>query len=208
MYASSIIKNFKQIEIKRMPFRLLNQWIMEEKNAGASNPQHAVLATATLNGIPHSRVVAIREITVSELIFFTQKGTKKVNDIIQNPQVSLTFWFEIKQREVVLDGVVEPLSQAEVVHYWDTNPQSAQLRFTAYAPTSMQPIPSKKVIEDKKAAIEKEYIDKKLPLSPYYCGFRIRPSKFIFYSLRSDELSDVLEYNWQNEQWHQRILSP
>ncbi|KTD25117.1 MULTISPECIES: pyridoxal 5'-phosphate synthase [Legionella] len=191
-----------------MPFTLLKQWITEEKEAGASNPQHAVLATATLNGVPHSRVVAIREITLSELLFFTQKGTQKVNDIIRNPQVSLTFWFELKQREVILNGTALPLLPAEIEHYWNTNPQLAQLRFTAYAPTSMQPIATKHVIEDKKKAIEREYSNKQLPLSPLYCGFRIKPTQFIFYSLRFDELSDVVEYYGQDEQWHRRILSP
>lgn len=140
--------------------------------------------------------------------FFTQKGTQKVNDIIRNPQVSLTFWFELKQREVILNGTALPLLPAEIEHYWNTNPQLAQLRFTAYAPTSMQPIATKHVIEDKKKAIEREYSNKQLPLSPLYCGFRIKPTQFIFYSLRFDELSDVVEYYGQDEQWHRRILSP
>ncbi|KTC92869.1 MULTISPECIES: pyridoxine/pyridoxamine 5'-phosphate oxidase [Legionella] len=191
-----------------MPFKLLNHWIEEEKDVGAPNPQHAILSTATSDATPHSRVVAIREIREDELVFFTQKGTRKVEDLSNNPKVSLTFWFELRQREVILEAIAEPLSQSEVEHYWNTNPHSAQLRFTAYALSSMQPINSKQIIEDKKTALEREYLNKKLPLSPFYCGFRIKPTRFIFYSFRLDELSDVAEYYWQNAQWHQRILSP
>jgi pyridoxamine 5'-phosphate oxidase len=191
-----------------MPFKLLNNWIEEEKDAGAPNPQQAILSTATSDATPRSRVVAIREIIDDELIFFTQKGTRKIGELSSNPKVSLTFWFELRQREVILEGIAEPLSQLKLEHYWNTNPHSSQVRFTAYALTSMQPIDSKQLIEDKKKALEKEYLNKKLPLSPHYCGFRIKPTRFIFYSLRLDELSDVAEYYWQNAEWHQRILSP
>ncbi|MBA2650786.1 MAG: pyridoxamine 5'-phosphate oxidase family protein [Tatlockia sp.] len=191
-----------------MPFKLLNQWIKEENDAGAPNAQQAVLATSTLFGIPHSRVIAIREITEQELIFFTQKGTRKVIEITEKPQVSLTFWFEINQREVIIEGLAKPLSPEELEYYWQTNPRSAQLRFSAYAPTSMHQISTKQLIEDKKHAIEQEYLNKKLPLHPFYCGFRIKPKKFIFYAYRLDELSDVSEYNFQANQWSKQLLSP
>jgi pyridoxamine 5'-phosphate oxidase len=144
-----------------MPLKLLNQWITEEKDAGAPNPQHAVLATATLKALPHSRVIAIREISDTDLIFFTQKETKKVAQLTENPQVSLTFWFELKQREVIVEGIVEPLSTTETEAFWQNNPRFAQLRFAAYAPTSMQAISSKQILEDKKNAIEKEYSNTK-----------------------------------------------
>lgn len=191
-----------------MPFKLLNQWIAEEMDAGAPNPQHAVLATASLKAVPHGRVVAIREVSERGLIFFTQKGTRKVVELTDNPQASLTFWFELLQREVVIEGKVQLLPLVETKGYWDNYPHSAQLRFAAYAPTSMQVISSKQVLEEKKIAIEKEYMNRKLPLNSFYCGFRLIPKKFIFYSFRLDELSDVNEYYLQDNQWQMQLLSP
>ncbi|CDZ78434.1 Pyridoxine/pyridoxamine 5'-phosphate oxidase [Legionella massiliensis] len=191
-----------------MPFKLLNQWIAEEKDAGAPNPQHAVLATASLKAVPNSRVIAIREISAHDLVFFTQKGTRKVSELTDNPQASLTFWFELLQREVMLEGQVKLLSEVETSDYWLSYPHSAQLRFAAYAPTSMQVISSKQILEDKKIAIETEYMNKKLPLNPYYCGFRFLPKRFVFYAFRLDELSDVNEYYLNDYQWNMRVLSP
>ncbi|MBA2656070.1 MAG: pyridoxamine 5'-phosphate oxidase family protein [Tatlockia sp.] len=191
-----------------MPFNLLNQWLIEEKDAGAPNPQHAVLATSTLNALPHSRVIAIREIRSTDLIFFTQKGTRKVCELQENPQLSLTFWFELNQREVIIEGFAEPLTDLENENYWHAYPHSAQLRFAAYAPTSMQPILSKQEIEASKEAIEQKYLNQKLPLNPFYCGFRIIPQRFVFYAYRLDELSDVCEYQWQNKVWSKQLLSP
>ncbi|MDQ2994798.1 MAG: hypothetical protein M3R00_07650 [Pseudomonadota bacterium] len=41
------------------PIALIKLWLEEEQNAGASDAMHAVLSTATLNAIPHGRVVLL-----------------------------------------------------------------------------------------------------------------------------------------------------
>jgi pyridoxamine 5'-phosphate oxidase len=75
-----------------MPLVTLNRWIEEEEQAGAVNPQQAILSTDTVNAIPHARVVAIREISSDQgLLFFTQKETKKVAELTQNPLVARIF---------------------------------------------------------------------------------------------------------------------
>ncbi|MFC3907499.1 pyridoxal 5'-phosphate synthase [Legionella dresdenensis] len=191
-----------------MPIQLLEKWIKEEKDIGAPNPQQAILSTATKEGIPHSRVVAIREITPQGILFFTQKGTRKVTEIADNPRVSLAFWFELIQRSVILEAFIEALSEGENKAYWSAYPRIAQLRFLAYAPTSSQPIDSKQILEDKKSAIEQEYRDKELPYTPLYCGYRIIPQKFTFYQYRTDELSDVSQYVLQDGKWQKQIISP
>ena len=181
---------------------------MEEAQMGAPNPQQAVLSTATLRAIPHARVVAIREITLDSLLFFTQRGTRKVKELEENRNAVITFWFELYQREVIIEGRVERLSDAENEHYWQTYPREAQLRFYAYAPTSSQPIPNKQALEVKKKSLEEEYKNKELPVSPYYCGFRLKPNKILFYTYRIDELSDVYQFCYEKETWSMKLLSP
>ncbi len=69
------------------------------------------MSTATKEGVPHSRVVTIREITPRGILFFTQKGTRKVTEIVENPRVSLVFWFELMQREVILEALIAALNE-------------------------------------------------------------------------------------------------
>jgi len=190
-----------------MPFELLKNWLQEEKIAGAPNPQQAVLSTATLAAVPHSRVVAIRDISEEGFLFFTQKGTRKVEEINANPKASMVFWFELKQREVMIEGSIEALSAMENEQYWGGYPREAQARFLAYAPTSSKPIASKQILEDLKLTILNNS-NEQLPMSPHYCGFRLKPSRFVFYAYRLDELSDVHEFSAQNGVWHKKLLSP
>jgi pyridoxamine 5'-phosphate oxidase len=192
----------------KSPLDLLNIWIDEEKQAGAPNPQQAVLSTATKEALPHARVVAIREISPNGMLFFTQKGTRKVREMEVNPHASLTFWFELKQREVIIEALVEKLQDNENRQYWESYPRIAQERFLAYAPTSGQPIESKQELEVKKINITKEYEGKEIPGTPLYCGYRLKPSSFSFYAYRTDELSDVCQYKLEDGAWTGQLMSP
>jgi len=190
------------------PIELLNTWITEEQRAGAPNPLQAVLATCGKDAIPHARVVAIREIDERGLLFFTQKGTRKFNELISNPLATITFWFELFQREVIIEGTTSLLPNADTQIYWNSYPREAQIRFYSYAPTSSQPIANKDILEEKRQQITQAYDAKTLPLSDYYCGFRLKPSRILFYAYRTDELSDVFEYHPHNNTWRKQWLSP
>ncbi|MCL9685294.1 pyridoxine/pyridoxamine 5'-phosphate oxidase [Legionella maioricensis] len=194
--------------IMKDPINLLKKWLEEEKGLGVSNPQQAVLSTATLSALPRSRVVAIREINEEGMIFFTQKGTRKVTELINNPVAALTFWFEMSSREVIIEGTVVPLSVEENEVYWNSYPREAQIRFYSYAATSATPIASKEILAKKKSQIELEYHGHPLPMSEFYCGFRFIPDRLVFYAYRIDELSDVAEYVRQENSWMKQLLSP
>jgi len=190
------------------PIELLNRWLSEEEKAGAPNPHHAVLSTATQGAVPHGRVVAIREVTEQGLLFFTQNGSRKVAELTENPKFSIVFWLELHLREIILEGSVEPLSAAENLQYWETINRERQLRFSSYAPISSQPISSKEILAERKKQFELQHEGQPIPLSPYYCGFRLLPVRVMFYASRKDELSDVMEYSKINGKWVSQLLSP
>lgn len=190
------------------PINQLINWILEERQQGVINPQQAVLSTATNDAVPHARVVAVREISEEGLVFFTQKGTRKVVELHSNPQAVMTFWFEVLQREVILEGIVAALLPEENEHYWHSYPREAQIRFYSYAATSSQPINSKMQLEEKRQSIATQYQDKALPMSEFYCGFKLIPQRMVFYAYRTDELSDVYEYLQVENNWTKTRLSP
>jgi pyridoxamine 5'-phosphate oxidase len=163
------------------PFVVLKLWLTKEKKAGVPNPMQGVLSTSTQDAIPHSRVVAVKQVNEEGLIFFTQKGTRKVSEIAQNPRASFVFWFELLQREVVLEGLISPLTDEENNHHWQEYPKEAQIRFYSYAPTSSKPIQSKQQLESLRLDIRNEYRDKELPINQYYKGFRLTPERIVFY---------------------------
>lgn len=190
------------------PVQLLTNWIEEEKSLGAGNAQHAVLSTQGIETHAHGRVVAIREITQDWILLFTQKKTRKVQEIKNNKKVALTFWFERHCRETIIEGEAGFLSEQQNINYWNTYPHWAQVRFCSYAPTSGEVIESKDVLEKKRLKIEQDSKNIALPYSPDYCGIFIKPKRFVFYSYRVDELSDVWEYQTNDSGFVKKRLSP
>ena len=53
-----------------------------------------------------------------------------------------------------------------------------------------------------------QFIGKQLPINEFYCGFKLKPKRIIFYAYRRDELSDVMEYRSNGNGWIEQILSP
>jgi pyridoxamine 5'-phosphate oxidase len=110
-------------------------------------------------------VVAIREITKDWILFFTQKRTRKVEEIKCNGKIALTFWLERHARETIIEGEASFLSEEQNAHYWDSYPHWAQVRFCSYAPTSGDAIQSKTILEHKRLEIEQASTNK-LYLAP------------------------------------------
>lgn len=190
-----------------MPYDILHDWLDEEKMAGAPKPNQAILSTVD-GDTPHSRVIAISDITESGFVFFTQANTRKVHEIAQNPKVSLNYWLELNQKQIIIEGSAKPLTDAENISYWQDYPKEAQARFAAYAPTSSQVIDDKDTLERKKTAILDKYKDNPIPYDELYVGHMIKPARFAFYHYRTDVLSDVFQFTHKEGAWVKELLSP
>lgn len=190
------------------PINTMNDWLTQEESMGSSNPRNIVLATAGKEGIPHSRIVAIRELSNQGVLFFTQRSTRKVIEISQNPHASMTLWLPLQQREIILEGKIVTLNQEENEQYWNLLPYDRKLRFSAYSPTSNQPIQGLSELEDKIEELKHQYNAETLPMSSYYCGYRLVPEVFYFYTLGTATFSEVIKYSLVQDQWQKQMLSP
>lgn len=186
-----------------MPFNTLVEWLKIEKMLGVDQPNCAVLATSTANGLPHTRVVAIREIETESLLFFTQKRTRKVNELLSNPHASMNFLLAMQQRQVILEGTAKPLSQEENKSFWHSLPRERQLRFSVYALSSEETIQDVHALKKKESELSKQFIDKQIPMNESYCGFRFTPETFVFYTANAHSFSEVIKWFKKNNVWHQ-----
>lgn len=190
-----------------MPFDKMLSWLKQEEDLNSPNPYNIVLATGSGVAI-HSRIVAIREITVKGILFFTQKGSRKVAEIMENPNASMTLWLPLQQREVVVDGATYFLNQNENAIYWETLSRERQLRFSTYAPISGKVIQSAEELQQRYSALDEQYKDKAIPMSECYLGVRLVPHTFYFYTLGKDHFSEVIKYDFEYDKWHCTLHAP
>ncbi len=190
------------------PIHNIHTWLENESSLSPANASRIILATSSKAAIPSARVVAIREINETGIIFFTQCGTRKVTELSLNEHVSGVIWLPLQQRQVTVEGIAKPLTAEENLHYWQTMPRERQLRFSAYAPTSGQVIESTAILDDTYHALTQRYENSTVPMSECYCGYRIVPSLINFYTLGSDSFSEVKRYVKIEGQWKEEIISP
>lgn len=181
----------------------IKNWIKAEKELGSQEADSVVLATASSKGEVHSRVVAIREITESGVLFFTQKRSRKVKDLNENPSASMTLWLALQRCEVVLDGVVELLAHDENKHYWESLPRERQLRFSVYRPGDC--IETLNSLQLDYETLEKKFQNQHIPMNENYCGYRFVPSRIYFYRLRQESFSEVTQYILNDGVWEERL---
>lgn len=204
-----VVENYSEnLKGRVMPFTKINEWLETEKHLGSPNPNNVVLATSTKNAVPHSRIVAIREIRDEKVIFFTQHGKRKFIELTSNPKASMTLWLPLQQRQVVMDGYAEPLTLAENTQYWQSTTRDRQLKFSVYSPISQQPIHSIKQLEEQLKELDKQYEGKDVPLCPYYVGFAFIPETLYFYTLGTTTFSEVYKYTKEKQDWKSELISP
>lgn len=184
----------------------IKEWLENEKQLGSADPDRVVLATASAAGKVHSRVVAIREITEAGILFFTQRATRKVADLIENPHASMTLWLPLQQREVILDGIIQTLTSQENNFYWDTLSYERKVKFTLHQ--SGRRISSLTELENEYQALLNKYHNEKVPISDSYCGYRLCPEVVYFYTLGIEKFSEVIKYSRTNLGWEGELISP
>ncbi|MEO8401154.1 MAG: pyridoxamine 5'-phosphate oxidase family protein [Gammaproteobacteria bacterium] len=74
------------------PILKMTEWLDNEKKLGSLHPDRMVLATTSQDCIAHSRIIAIRDISDKGILFFTQRGSRKVTELHHTPHVSMTLW--------------------------------------------------------------------------------------------------------------------
>jgi pyridoxamine 5'-phosphate oxidase len=190
------------------PFNEINEWLEKESALAPPNPVRIILATASISAIPSARVLAIREINESGILFFTQRDTRKTAEIAANEHVSGVIWLPMQQRQIGIEGIARPIRHEENLHYWQTMPHERQLRFSAYAPTSGQRIESINVLETKYQMLKNTYQQSDVPMSEFYCGYRIIPAIISFYTLGNHSFSEVKRCTKSNAGWNEESISP
>ena len=191
------------------PFAKTNQWMLEEAQTGSPYASGVVLATTTPDGKPHSRIVDLRLLDEKGALFFTQKMSRKVSELKANPYASMTFWFPLNKRQVNIEGQVIALSDEENQHFWSTYSRLGQLKFSVYAPTSGQTIPSTQALEEQLEQLKLHYGQNPIPMSPEYVGFRVVPKTFFFYEYLVENISRRKRYTLKPDgSWLIENLSP
>ena len=95
------------------PVAQFSGWLAEAAAAGLPEPNAMVLSTVTDAGRPRARSVLLKSHGQEGFVFYTNRTSAKAQDLSGNPWACLLFPWYALHRQVIIQGAVSPLSDAE-----------------------------------------------------------------------------------------------
>lgn len=187
------------------PIVQLRRWLHEAERA-SPRPDAMTLATATTDGRPSARIVLLRGLDERGLVFFTDRRSRKGEELRQNPRAALVLhWWELG-RQVRIEGVVETVDTTESQAYWDTRPRGS--RIAAWASPQSRPLRGRAELDALYEQAQAQFGDTDAPLPSFWGGYRVVPEALEFWMHREDRLHDRVRYERTRTGWRRERLAP
>ena len=194
------------LNLNRDPFDLFNKWFSLAKKKEINDPNAMNLSTVSDNLQPTSRLVLLKSFNKKGFVFNTNLNSKKANDISNNSQVSLNFYWKSLRKQVRIDGKAIKLNKAESDVYFKSRPKDSKIG--AWASNQSSNLKNREELITKVKIYEKKFKNKKIPRPSYWSGYRVVPHLFEFWQDMPFRLHDRLEFNKIGNLWKAKKLYP
>jgi len=164
------------------------------------------LATVSSVGIPSVRIVLLKEHGPAGFVFYTDGESQKGLELVANPNASAVFYWSEFHHQVRVTGKVERVDRETSAAYFDSRPEES--RFSAAASEQSRPVPDRRTLEARVAALKTEYPDGRVPMPERWGGFRLVPSSIEFWQGREGRLHDRFRYVADADGWQIERLQP
>ena len=109
------------------PISLFKDWLADAERSEPNDPNAMTLATVTPDGAASARMVLLKGVDERGFTFYTNLGSRKVEQLSANPGAALCFYWKSLKRQVRVEGTVERVDDAEADAYFATRPRGAQI---------------------------------------------------------------------------------
>lgn len=187
------------------PASQLEAWL-DDARAVVAQPEAMTLATATPDGSPSARIVLLRGLDERGVTFFTNRTSRKADELERNPRAALILhWWELG-RQVRIEGMVERTTDEESRAYWQSRPRGSRL--AAWASPQSQPLSGRDALDARVAQASERFAAGDVPLPPFWGGYRVVPESIEFWMHRDDRLHDRVLYRRESGGWRRERLAP
>ena len=187
------------------PFQQFKFWFDLVVKSNIMEPNAMTIATSTKAGIPSARMVLLKDFDQTGFTFFTNYGSRKGKELLENPFASILFWWREFERQVRIEGKIEKISRKESEEYFNLRPIKS--RYGALASDQSEVVDNREILEKKFADLEKQFGDNP-PMPKNWGGYKLIPNKFEFWQGRRDRLHDRICYEKVNDEWKIYRLQP
>ena len=208
-YRKSYLKGFlSESEIFENPLKLFNKWFDEISVNNLEIEINAMtLSTVDNDGFPRNRVVLLKYFSDEGFTFFTNYNSNKAKSILINNKVSLSFFWEKMERQIIIKGRAFKTTDDISDKYFNSRPLGSKIGALVSSNQSSV-IPSRSFLEDEFKKIKKQFENSKISRPLNWGGFIVKPIEYEFWQGRENRLHDRIRYNQKDNKWIIERLSP
>ena len=188
------------------PITMFRRWLDQAIAAGLHEPNAMVVATASAEGAPSSRMVLLKGLSDQGFVFFTNQHSRKGRELAVRPSCALLFPWHPLERQVRIEGTATVLDDADVETYFRGRPRGAQLG--AWASPQSERVASQAALAASYAGVEERFADVEVPVPPQWGGYVISPEVVEFWQGRPGRMHDRLVYTRTAAGWEIGRLAP
>ncbi|XP_063697789.1 pyridoxine/pyridoxamine 5'-phosphate oxidase-like [Culicoides brevitarsis] len=179
--------------VKKEPFSLFNQWFQDALNTPEIlEPNAIALGTVNKEGFPSLRYVLLKDYSPAGFTFFTNYGSRKAQEIQDNPNVAMTIYWTPLRRSIRIEGVASKIPREESEKYFHSRPRASQIG--ALASPQSTAIPSRQYLDDIESEIKAKLgEDGEVPL-PNWGGYLVVPRTIEFWQGQTNRLHDRIRF--------------
>ena len=203
-YSKNTIFEFKNFI---NPLALFSQWFKDFDNDITDSEANAMsLSTISIDGFPKNRIVLLKEFNEDGFTFYTNYNSDKGLSISKNNKVCLSFFWEEHERQVIIKGHAEKISDFKSKEYFKSRPRGSQLG--AIVSDQSTVIDSKKKLVTRLYELENKYMNSSIPKPSHWGGYIVSPVEYEFWQGGEDRLHDRARFLRENNSWTKERLSP
>ncbi|MEO1383062.1 MAG: pyridoxamine 5'-phosphate oxidase, partial [Bacteroidota bacterium] len=166
------------------------------------------MSLATVHqGRPSVRIVLLKGFNDEGFVFYTNYESKKAQEMAQNYQVALTFFWPELERQIRIEGKVAKVSEAESNAYYQSRGRGS--RIGAWASPQSQVIEDRNILEARVEEFTAKFEGQEtFPKPEYWGGYRVEPDYIEFWQGRKSRLHDRITYTLTEGAWIIQRIAP
>lgn len=199
-----------QQSVPTSPFDLLQSWIGEATAQKVQEPYAMSLATCGADHKPSVRIVLMREITEKGIVFYTNYDSAKGQDIAENPNAEVLFFWHELERQIRISGSIAKIDAQKSAEYFQKRPHDSQVGAWVSQPQSGE-VANREMMEQTFESLQSDYPgNTAVPTPEFWGGYEITAHEIEFWQGRANRMHDRIVYTCDGDtaNWSTKRLLP